>query len=150
MKKSRFAVLAAVMVSLGAGLPAPHWMPPAAPFAAVCEAASHIDESIRPIQLAVNSHRMIDADGQGELLRSSETMVVFTGSAASEGGAYGAALLAGVGLGWYRDAAEAVSVLKVEQIIEPDPANAALYARPRELYAKLYPALRDVFAFGAK
>ena len=85
MKKSRFAVLAAVMVSLGAGLPAPHWLPPAAPFAAVCEAASHIDESIRPIQLAVNNHRMIDADGQGELLRSSETMVVFTGSAASEG-----------------------------------------------------------------
>ena len=75
---------------------------------------------------------------------------VRTCSAASEGGAYGAALLAGVGLGWYRDAAEAVSVLKVEQTIEPDPANAALYARPRELYAKLYPALRDVFAFGAK
>ncbi|MBQ9376712.1 MAG: DUF3298 domain-containing protein, partial [Schwartzia sp.] len=85
MKKSRFAVLAAVMVSLGAGLPAPHWMPPSAPFAVVSEAASHIDESIRPIQLAVNNHRMIDADGQGELLRSSETMVVFTGSAASEG-----------------------------------------------------------------
>ena len=83
MKESLFA--AAVVISLGMGLPAPHWMPPAAPFAAVCEAASHIDESIRPIQLAVNNHRMIDADGQGELLRSSETMVVFTGSAASEG-----------------------------------------------------------------
>ena len=85
MKKNRFAVLAAVMVSLGAGLSAPHWLPPAAPFAAVCEAASHIDESIRPIQLAVNNHRMLDADEQGELLRSSETMVVFTGSAVAEG-----------------------------------------------------------------
>ncbi len=85
MKKSKFAVLAAVLVSLGAGLPAPHWLPPAAPFASVCEAASHIDESIHPIQLAVNNHRMRDADEQGELLRSSETMVVFTGSAAPLG-----------------------------------------------------------------
>ena len=85
MKKSRFAVLAAVMVSLGAGLPAPHWLPPAAPFASVCEAASHIDESIRPIQLAVNNHRMINADEEGVLLRSSEIMVVFTGSAVAEG-----------------------------------------------------------------
>ena len=75
---------------------------------------------------------------------------VRTVSAASEGGAYGAALLAGLGLGWYRDAAEAVSVLREERRVEPDAASAALYQRPRALYDRIYPALRDVFAFGAR
>ena len=60
-------------------------LPPVVAPVSVCEAASHIDESIRPIQLAVNNHRMLDADEQGMLLRSSETMVVFTGSAVAEG-----------------------------------------------------------------
>ena len=83
MKKNKFAVLAAVAaLSLGTGLPA---LPPVVPFTAVCQAESHIDESIRPIQLAVNNHRMLDADEEGVLLRSSETMVVFTGSAVAEG-----------------------------------------------------------------
>lgn len=85
MKKMKFAAaVGAAVFSLGFGTLAAQWLPVGAP-ALICEAASHIDESIRPIQLAVNNHRMIDADGQGELLRSSETMVVFTGSAAAEG-----------------------------------------------------------------
>ena len=84
MKKMKLSALAvAVILSLGGGLPAS--LPSAAHFSSICEAASHIDESIRPIQLAVNNHRMVDADEEGELLRSSETMVVFTGSAVAEG-----------------------------------------------------------------
>ena len=83
MKKLRMTALAAMAaLSLGAGLPA---LPPVAPFAAVCQAASHIDESIRPFQLAVHNHRMVDADEEGVLLRSSEIMVVLTGSASAEG-----------------------------------------------------------------
>ena len=85
MKKLRMTALTAMAAfSLGAGLPVQYFTPVVAP-AAVCQAASHIDESIRPIQLAVSNHRMMDADEQGELLRSSETSVVFTGSAASVG-----------------------------------------------------------------
>ena len=85
MKKLRMTALtAAAAFSLCAGLSAQNWLPPVAPFA-VCQAASHIDESIRPIQLAVHNHRMVDADEEGVLLRSSETMVVFTGSAVAEG-----------------------------------------------------------------
>lgn len=85
MKKLRMAALTAMAaVSLGTGLPV-QYLPPVVAPAAVCQAVSHIDESIRPIQLAVNNHRMMDADEEGELLRSSETMVVFTGSAVAEG-----------------------------------------------------------------
>ena len=85
MKKMKFAAaVGATVFSLGFGTFAPDLSPAVTPIA-VCEAASHIDESIRPIQLAVNNHRMTDADGQGDLLRSSETMVVVTGSAVAEG-----------------------------------------------------------------
>ena len=85
MKKLRITALTAMAAfTLGAGLPTQSLPPVVAPVS-VCEAASHIDESIRPIQLAVNNHRMLDADAQGMLLRSSETMVVFTGSAVAEG-----------------------------------------------------------------
>ncbi len=84
MKKMKLSALAvAAILSLGEGIPAS--LPTAAHFSSICKAASHIDESIRPIQLAVNNHRMMDADEEGELLRSSETMVVFTGSAVAEG-----------------------------------------------------------------
>ena len=78
------ALAAMAAFTLGAGLPAQSLPPVVAPVS-VCEAASHIDESIRPIQLAVTNHRMLDADEQGQLLRSSETMVVVTGSAVAEG-----------------------------------------------------------------
>jgi len=73
---------------------------------------------------------------------------VVTLSAASEGGAYGAALIAGLGVGWYRTAEEAVSVLKTEREILPNPANRAAYEQAFRLYSELYPALRDVFHKG--
>ena len=78
-----FAVLAAASIFGASGLLP--FSAPQVPFA-VCEAAaSQIDESIRPVHLAVSNHRMTDADEQGELLRSSETSVVLTGSAAAMG-----------------------------------------------------------------
>ena len=73
---------------------------------------------------------------------------VVTLSAASEGGAYGAALIAGLGVGWYRTAEEAVSVLKTEREILPNPANRAAYEQAFRLYSELYPTLRDVFHKG--
>ena len=74
---------------------------------------------------------------------------VVTLSAASEGGAYGAALIAGMGAGWYKTPEEAVSVLRTEQVIEPDAANHAAYEKAYGLYSRIYPALRDVFQYGA-
>ncbi|MBR1552961.1 MAG: DUF3298 domain-containing protein, partial [Schwartzia sp.] len=80
MKKMKFAAAvsaAAVMLSAGAGLTA---LPPVAPLAATCEAASYIDASIRPIQLNVYTHKTVDADAEGELLRTSVTRVILVGS----------------------------------------------------------------------
>ena len=75
---------------------------------------------------------------------------VVTMSAAAEGGAYGAAMIAGMGAGWYRSAEEAVRVLKTEREILPDAANRDAYDRAFALYSEIYPALRDVFQHGAK
>ena len=75
---------------------------------------------------------------------------VVTLSAASEGGAYGAALVAGIGAGWYRTAEEAAGVLRTEREILPGTADRAAYEKAYALYSRIYPALRDVFHFGAE
>jgi xylulokinase len=62
-----------------------------------------------------------------------------------EGSAFGAALLAGVRAGVFRDAGEAVSAcVRVRDRIEPDPEWAAVYARGYERYRELYPTLRPL------
>jgi len=61
-----------------------------------------------------------------------------------EATALGAALLAGIGAGLYKNAEDAVRrTYKSGQIVEPDPSKAELYARGfetyRELFTRLYP-----------
>ena len=101
MKKLKFAAAAgfAAVLFWGNVIPAARWMTTAMPAAVcdepfrssgltICEAASanpYIDESIRPIQLNVHTHNMVDEDGMGQLLRSSVTQVAFVGSAAADG-----------------------------------------------------------------
>ena len=66
----------------------------------------------------------------------------------SEGGAFGVALLAGVGAGVWKDAREACdATLKVTTRVEP-AKDAAVRDRYAEMYARyreLYPALKDTF-----
>ena len=70
---------------------------------------------------------------------------VYTMSAASEGGAYGAVMVAGVGAGVWKNLAEATSILRVETETLPNPANQAAYKEAFERYSALYPALKPVF-----
>ncbi len=61
---------------------------------------------------------------------------------AEEGGAFGAALMAGVGAGAWRDLDAACAAgITVAQRIEPDPEWLAAYASGYEKWRKLYPAL---------
>ncbi|MBR1584108.1 MAG: xylulokinase [Clostridia bacterium] len=75
---------------------------------------------------------------------------VRTVSAAAEGGAYGAALIAGLGLGWFQSAEEAVAVLRTEREFAPVPAHTAACEKTYALYKRLYPALKDVYALGGR
>jgi xylulokinase len=66
-----------------------------------------------------------------------------------EGSAFGAALLAGVRAGVFRDAADAVArCVRVRDRIEPDPEWSAAYAHGYERYRLLYPTLRPLEAGG--
>jgi xylulokinase len=64
---------------------------------------------------------------------------------AEEGGAFGAALLAGVGAGAWADLdAACATAIHVAQQIEPDSAAAKRYAVGYQGYRRVYPALREI------
>lgn len=64
---------------------------------------------------------------------------------------FGAALLAGVGIGLFRDAKDAVArCLRVDRTIAPDPATAAAYAALFDRYRAIHDALAPVYARTAR
>lgn len=57
----------------------------------------------------------------------------------SDAAAYGAAILAGVGLGWYNDARQALDVIQTDlRICMPDPDQHARYTGIKKHYQKLW------------
>jgi len=63
----------------------------------------------------------------------------------AEATALGAAMLAGIGVGLYRDEADAYAhVQQPNTAYEPDPLAAGVYARLYPIYRQLYPALKSV------
>jgi xylulokinase len=63
-----------------------------------------------------------------------------------EGPAYGAALLAGVGVGNWTSVEKACdATVRVSQRIEPAPQHVAVMNRQYQAYRKLYPALRSIW-----
>jgi xylulokinase len=66
-------------------------------------------------------------------------------TAAEEGSAYGAALLAGIRDGVFADATEAVETcVRVRETIEPDPEWSRVYDAGYGRFRRLYPALRPL------
>ena len=81
--------------------------------------------------------RQIIADVFGAAITSVNT---------TEGAAYGAALLAGVGAGEWQNVADAcAATIKSVETVAPNLENAAQYDKVYEIYRKLYPALKDSF-----
>jgi xylulokinase len=70
---------------------------------------------------------------------------VKTLTGAAEGGAYGAAIVAGVGAGIWENIEKAAEVLKVETTTEPIKENAAVYRRLFGIYQELYEDLKERF-----
>lgn len=65
---------------------------------------------------------------------------------AEEGAAYGAAILAGVGVGmWPSLDAACAQVVKVRDRVPPKPENVPALATSYAAYRKLYPALKSIF-----
>jgi xylulokinase len=65
----------------------------------------------------------------------------------TEGAAYGAALLAGVGGGAWSDVPVACkSSIKIKGSTQPDPSQTEMYQKAYSLYRELYPTLKESFA----
>lgn len=64
----------------------------------------------------------------------------------TEGAAYGAALLAGVGAGIWSDVSSACqNAVRLTGSVLPDSAHVAVYQKIYPLYRELYPALKTSF-----
>lgn len=64
----------------------------------------------------------------------------------TEGAAYGAAILAGVGYGVWSDVDKAcANLIKIKDRVTPDPGRAGFYDRMHGYYKSLYPALKPLF-----
>ncbi len=65
--------------------------------------------------------------------------------AADEGAAFGAAILAGVGIGFWNSVDEACkATARVAQIFQPNAANVEILDRQFDRYRRLYPLLRSI------
>jgi len=65
---------------------------------------------------------------------------------AEEGAAYGAAILAGVGVQmWPSVDAACESAVRVSQRVRPIPANAAIMQSQYTAYTRIYPAMKSIF-----
>ena len=101
------------------------------------------------LKIPVESIRLGGGGARGAVWRQIQADVYGTSVGAlevEEGPAYGAALLAGVGVNNWTSVENAVdAAVRAFQQIEPDPRDAALMNRRYGAYRKLYPALRDVW-----
>src|SRR6185503_600156 len=65
----------------------------------------------------------------------------------TEGGAYGAALLAGVGAGAWSDVTSACKAcIKITGSTQPDGSGTEVYQKAYRIYQELYPSLKESFA----
>jgi xylulokinase len=66
-------------------------------------------------------------------------------AAPGDAAARGAAIIAGVGLGWYADYCPAGDFFAVNHIYTPETKSTKLYDELYPVFRKLYPQLRGVF-----
>jgi xylulokinase len=104
------------------------------------------------LKIPVESIRLGGGGARGSLWRQIQADVYGMPVGAlevEEGPAYGAALLAGVGVGnWTSVENAADATVHISKRIEPEPQRVALMNRRYGAYRKLYPALRDIWRDG--
>lgn len=81
-----------------------------------------------------------------QILANVFQMPVKTVSGSEEGGAFAAALVAMIGCGHFADGEEAVSVIRVETVTQPQPEAARTLEQAYEKYKRMYEALAWSFA----
>lgn len=104
-------------------------------------------EIMRGLGLPLNEVRATGGGGRSALWRQMQADIYgaeVATLAAEEGPAYGAALLAGVGAGLFKDVSTAVErCVAVGGVTAPDPVAQARYNEVYAVYGNLYASLRD-------
>ncbi len=85
------------------------------------------------------------ADLWRQILSDIFQLPVYTVSGASEGGAYGACMMAGVGAGIWSSLKEACNNLQTETVNDPQTKNKAVYDELYGIYADTVPVMKPLF-----
>jgi xylulokinase len=112
----------------------------------LCDSLKLINELGLPIERVYASGGAVRSELWLQMLADVfETEIVTTN--VTEGAAYGAAMLAGIGIKRYTNAAEAADALiKVSKTVEPNPKISRIYSDNYAVYRSLYPKLKNTFA----
>lgn len=106
-------------------------------------------ELIRGIHADIQEIRVSGGGATSDLWRQIVADIfqapVITVTGAAEGGAFGAALVAGVGVGVWQDVQEAVGVLRQTGETVPQASNAQIYGDLYGIYREFYPTLKPSF-----
>lgn len=108
-----------------------------------------VDEGMVPRELRVTGGGARSAMWRQLLADVFDAEVAVTSS--TEGAAFGAAVLAGVGAGVFTSVADAADALvRVTERVSPDAESAAYYRGAHAAYQSLYGALKNTAAFGRR
>ena len=104
---------------------------------------------LQEMKVAVRSVRLGGGGARSELWRQIQADIYEHAVGvieAEEGAAYGAAILAGVGVGmWPSVDAACKSIVRVSQTVRPIPANVAIMRSQYAAYTRIYPAMKTIF-----
>jgi xylulokinase len=107
-------------------------------------------ETFRELDVQIDEVRALGGGARSPLWRTIQADVFgapVVRTVIDEGPAYGAALLAGVAVGFFADVPEAVTRVRLRDERDvPDPERSAHYEEIYALYRELYPATRDTMA----
>ncbi len=106
-------------------------------------------EILRGLDLPLKNILLTGGGAKSPMLRAMQADIFGVGVSTvdkEEGPAFGAGLLAGVGVGVYKTVAEAcASTLRISKPLRPDAKKHQAYAGPYYRYRSLYPALQPFF-----
>ena len=103
--------------------------------------------SIAPISM---SHIIVSGGGSAsqvwlQIISDIFQLPVKTLDGGGEGGAFGAGLVGGVGVGIWKDLAEACSNIKMKTACEPNKGNKAIYDEMFGIYNDMYKTLKPIY-----
>jgi len=111
-------------------------------------------ELLRDANVSINEVRASGGGAKSDLWRQMQADIYnasIVTTNVSETGCVGAAMLAAIGAGHFKNAVEACNqIIKPLSVTEPNPKNVEIYEDYYQTYRSLYPTLKDTFAIQAK